>query len=562
MAIPCNCAGCLNNAPVPKKKIAIIGSGASGLTVMKELTALGHEVSCYECLPVIGGVYAKSYDHTTLTTSSCLTAYSDYSDGLEHRPKFWSDTEYLAYLDGFANKFNLRQYINFRTKVEKVQRCPKAGKWTVSFKRNRYSPPHRAYPAVEAENEEEPMEEESGFDGVCICTGTNTWASLPCFKGQDKFKGEIMHSEKYRSAEEFKGKRVLVVGSGESGSDICNEISKYASSTGLAIRGKHGHLIPRKQADGRVTDLNTNRCRYSNPYVLGDWVGYVNQLAKRFVASMGPADEEAMVLKKIAELNLGQNTSAFSKFGCKNAGFVEAMVLRGTSLHRGGFELTETKAIFGDGSTFECDVIVACTGYKNTFPFVEETHPDINEYGQNPRLLYKQIFHPNYNGEIAYFGFARPAFGSIPPTSEMQSRFYSMVMNGDLKLPCRGKMVEVALEDKAQYDWRFGYDAKRVKGLVDFQIYTDDLAKEMGVLPPLMKIFFQKPKLWMSIMFGPFTMHQYRLQGPYANPAIAAEVYERQPKGDFLECSITAAFLGASKILSILGFKQFKPNNF
>lgn len=63
--------------------------------------------------------------------------------------------------------------------------------------------------------------------------------------------------------------------------------------------------------------------------------------AKRFVASMGPADEEAKVLKKIAELNLGQSTSAFSKFGCKNAGFVEAMVLRGTSLHRGGFELTE-----------------------------------------------------------------------------------------------------------------------------------------------------------------------------------------------------------------------------
>lgn len=61
--------------------------------------------------------------------------------------------------------------------------------------------------------------------------------------------------------------------------------------------------------------------------------------AKRFVASMGPPDEEAKVLKKIADLNLSQSTSAFSKFGCKNAGFVEAMVLRGTSLHRGGFHL-------------------------------------------------------------------------------------------------------------------------------------------------------------------------------------------------------------------------------
>lgn len=106
--------------------------------------------------------------------------------------------------------------------------------------------------------------------------------------------------------------------------------------------------------------------------------------------------------------------------------------------------------MFGDGSTFECDVIVACTGYKNTFPFAEETHPDINEYGQNPRLLYKQIFHPNYGSEVAYFGFARPAFGSIPPTSEMQSRFYSMVVNGDLNLPCKTKMEKVALEDKVR----------------------------------------------------------------------------------------------------------------
>lgn len=51
----------------------------------------------------------------------------------------------------------------------------------------------------------------------------------------------------------------------------------------------------------------------------------------------------------------------------------------------------QNTAVFGDGTTFEADVIVACTGYRNTFPFVEETHPDINEYGQNPRLLYKQV---------------------------------------------------------------------------------------------------------------------------------------------------------------------------
>ncbi len=63
-------------------------------------------------------------------------------------------------------------------------------------------------------------------------------------------------------------------------------------------------------------------------------------------------------------------------------------------------------------------------------------------------------------------------------------------------------------------------------------------------------------------MFSSFTMHQYRLRGPYANPAVAEKVYAKSPVGDFHECSITAAFLVTSKILSAVGFSEFKPNNF
>ena len=71
-------------------------------------------------------------------------------------------------------------------------------------------------------------------------------------------------------------------------------------------------------------------------------------------------------------------------------------------------------------------------------------------------------------------------------------------------------------------------------------------------LPPLMKLFLTKPRIWWKIMFGPFTMHQYLLQGPFANPRRAALVYSKQPVGDFLECSITAAFLLTAKVLSLL----------
>ena len=619
-----------------KKSCLVVGAGASGLAVMKELTALNHTVKCFDENVRIGGVYTSSYDRTMLTTSSLLTAYSDYSDGREDKPVFWSDEEYLNYLDGFANEFSLYQHINFRSSVLKVTKCPKSGKWLVTVKvGGAHVAPHRStfllgrhisekqrcaartegaktlkafYAKCEVEGckkvksayaydyfdhvtgERKKMQPEAVFelvtyavDHVAICTGTNHWASLPRFEGQDCFiknGGTLVHSENYKKPEVFKGKRVLVVGAGESGSDITNEIASEASKVAIVVRGKHGHLIPRKQADGRVTDLNTNRCRYSNPYVLGDWVGYVNQLAKKFVAKHGSQDkpmEERKILQKIGELNIEQGTSAFSKFGCKNEGFVTAMVCKGAELHRDAFKLTDTGACFADGSTFDCDAVVACTGYRNSFPMFD--HPDcredvicskcgcrtkdLNAFGQNPRRLYKQIFVPVFpDGQVAFFGFARPAFGSVPPTAEMQAKYFALVVDGRICLPDTKCMEDQAKKDQANWEWRFGYDAKRVKGLVDFQLYTDDLAERMGCLPPLMKLFLTKPRIWWKIMFGPFTMHQYLLQGPFANPRRAALVYSKQPVGDFLECSITAAFLLTAKVLSLCGFSDFTPNNF
>merc|ERR1719230_1548179 len=539
------------------------------------------------------------------------------------------------YLDGYANKFGLYDHINFRTKVLKVTKCHVTNKWLVTTKSNAFFWPHRStfllprhldeeirrkcnqehgpkvladfYGRAEKEGFESvklkykyeyychvtgelkvmcPSQVEQGViktyavDQLAVCTGTNTWASLPTFDGQENFKGKIVHSENYKKPEVFKGQRVLVIGAGESGSDICNEIAGEASKVAIVVRNKHGHLIPRKQADGRVTDLNTNRCRYSNPYILGDWVGWANQHAKKFVAKHGNVDKplaERQILQKIGELNLSQGTSAFSKFGCKNEGFVTAMVTKGAELHRDAFMLTaDKKACFKDGTEFQCDAIVACTGYKNSFPFFE--HPEvcdklacfkcgmktkeIAQFGMNPRRLYKQVFCPIFDdGSVAFFGFARPAFGSIPPTVEMQSRLFAMVQNGK-KLPSTDEMECIAKKDQANWEWRFGYDAKRVKGLVDFQLYCDELAAEIGCLPPLTHLFFSKPMIWWKIMFSSFTMHQYRLVGPYANPAVCEPVYKKSPAGDFLECSITAAFLITAKILSILGFKQFTPNNF
>lgn len=542
-----------------KKHVCIIGGGTSALILMKELQEVGHTFECFELLNEIGGVYVKSYQDTILTTSSLMTAWSDFSDGKEASPRFWTAEEYLVYVNAFAKKHDLVKHISFRTSVQEARKCPETGKWHVTVLGG------RACKNIErcADIEEDPTATPRTilFDSLAVCSGTHMYSCLPEFPGQEKFKGELVHTEEYRNPSRFTGKRVLVIGAGESGSDVTNEISKVAAKVGIAIRGKHGHIIPRIQAGGRVTDLNTNRCRYSNPYAFGDWIGYVNQVAKRFVSYFGPPSDMKRVLQKIAELNIRQGTSAFSKTGCKNEGFVTAMVLRGAELHRDSFRLLEDRAVFDDGTEFQCDAIVACTGYRNCFPFFDKYHPDLAAAGCTPRGHYKQIISVDYP-EVGFFGFARPAFGSVPPTVEMQSRLFAMITNGEIQLPPKEEMIRIAAADQKNWETRFGYDAKRVKGLVDFQVYCDGIAEIIGCLPPLGRLFFTKPTLWFKIMFGPFTMHQYRLRGPHADPQRAEAVLRRQPTGDFLESSVTVSFLFLAKFLSLLGFSKFKPNNF
>ncbi len=549
----------------------IIGCGASGLTAIRQLTAAGHTVECYETFSQLGGVYTNTYDNTILITSSLLTAFSDYSDGKEADPTFWTSDEYLRYLCGYSDKYGLLDHVKFGTRVKQIWREEEKeqqkttygrGKWRATIQTNcNRAPSHDCHEYDSATEDSNECDTEVGpFDAILICTGTNSTPYLPHFPGEEEFEGDIIHSAEYRRPSDFEGKRVLVIGAGESGSDICYDLSKCAAAVGINIRDKHGHIIPRKQCTGHVTDCNTNRCRYSNPYVVGDWIGWTTQIAKVALTKLSTATPEVEVTRKIGELNIYQGTSAFSKFGCKNSGFVEAIVQHGASLHRGSLKLRPGGADFEDGSTFDCDVILACTRFRRTFPFaLEGDNADIDEYGQTPGLLYKQIFHPAYGGEVAYIGYARPAFGSIPPTAEMQARLFTMVLSGDVELPSRKGMEIAASSAASNWEMRFGCDAVH-KGIIDFQIYLDDLARTMRVMPPISKYALREPWLWLKLMFGPFTVHQYRLVGPDADGNTSREVYARQPMGNFLECCITAVFLITSHFLSLMGIKVFTPN--
>ena len=154
---------------------------------MKELTKLGHKVTCFESLPAIGGVYVKSYQNTILTTSSLLTAWSDHSDGKEDQPKFWSAEEYIEYMNNFAKKFDLIKNIRFSHDVLLVKKNEETGKWMVTAKGGRGCSDVERCETTPEDPLAEPYT--TAFDGIAICTGTNTFAANLNFPGQDRFKG-------------------------------------------------------------------------------------------------------------------------------------------------------------------------------------------------------------------------------------------------------------------------------------------------------------------------------------------------------------------------------------
>jgi len=79
---------------------------------------------------------------------------------------------------------------------------------------------------------------------------------------------------------------------------------------------------------------------------------------------------------------------------------------------------------FTDGTSADVDAIVTCSGYRAAFPFLDESV----KAGTDPRNWFKYIFY-NQDPSLAFVGFARPIFGSIPGLAEMQSRCVAKVFS-------------------------------------------------------------------------------------------------------------------------------------
>ena len=181
--------------------------------------------------PVHGSMYRYLWSNGP---KECLE-FADYTFD-EHFgqpiPSFPPREVLYDYIIGRAKANNVRRFIQFNTAVQWISYDEKAGKFAVT---------------VQTRDDGRTRTEE--FDKVIVATGHFSTPNMPSFEGFDKFPGRIMHSHDFRDAQEFAGKRLLVIGSSYSAEDIALQSKKYGASSvtvsyrtaadGLPMAGGH-----------------------------------------------------------------------------------------------------------------------------------------------------------------------------------------------------------------------------------------------------------------------------------------------------------------------------------
>ena len=208
-------------------KVAVIGGGASGLTAIKCCLDEGLTPVCFERRDDTGGMWYYSEEvvdgqssvmHSTIINSNKETmAFSDFPPDADI-PNHMHNTKVLEYLRKYAEKFSLKKHIRFRTEIVSAKRSAnfeKNGQWELIVK----------------DLQTDTVTTEI-YDALMVCTGHHANKHEPHFEGDNIFRGKILHSHDYRHFKGYEGKRVIVVGIGNSGLDVSVELSYVCKQVG------------------------------------------------------------------------------------------------------------------------------------------------------------------------------------------------------------------------------------------------------------------------------------------------------------------------------------------
>lgn len=421
--------------------IAVIGAGSSGIAAGKALRQKGLAFDIYEKGSNLGGMWryendnglSCAYRSLHIDTSRNNLGYPDFPISSD-KPDFLSHQDLLAYLEGYANHFDVKRSVRFNTEVASVTKLPD-GRWRVISN-----------------------DGERDYRAVIVANGHLWDARRPSFTGT--FSGTAIHSSEYRTAAPFDDKRVLVVGIGNSAVDIAVDLCKRAKSVTLSTR-TGAHVMP----------------KYMMGIPIDRWSAFMSAKLKF------PTLLTRMIMARLIYFAVGDQR----RFGLPRPThpmWREHATLSQELLPYIGHgwitikpniaSLEGDEIAFADGSRAPFDAVIYATGYRTTFPFLD---PVIFSVRDGEAVdLYRRITPPGQRG-LFFAGLVQP-IGPTIPLVEVQARWIAAALSGEMKLPAQPAMIEEVLahHDRKQ---RTYINSARYTLEVDGRSYKATLLKDI-----------------------------------------------------------------------------------
>jgi hypothetical protein len=356
--------------------VCVIGAGPAGLATARALRARGLDYDQVDRNADAGGLWdidapgSPIYEAAHFISSKTRSAFSGFpmDDGF---PDYPSHRQVLAYLRDFARHYGLRDRIAFGVSADRVTKNDD-GTWTV-----RRSDGSAAR-----------------YRGVVCCSGAQWTPSMPEVPGS--FSGEVMHSSAYRDLDQVRGKRVLVVGGGNSGCDIVVDAGRVAARAVISMR--RGYWIIPKHIFGVPADVFAE----SGP-ALPAWVQ--QRVFGRMLRLLNGSPEKLGLQRPDHKL--------FETHPLLNSNLPLSIQHGDVTARPGLRSASGTTVTFADGSAEDFDLIIMATGYRHSVPYAQEyfsseLHPDLylTNFSRQHAGLFGVSFTETNSGAYRHFDAA------------------------------------------------------------------------------------------------------------------------------------------------------------
>ncbi|MET8146775.1 flavin-containing monooxygenase [Actinoplanes sp. NPDC049668] len=362
--------------------VCVIGAGGSGLAAIKNLREQGFSVDCYERETSVGGAWNWRHDRspvyasTHLISSRPLTEFPDFP-----MPDDWPDyphhSQMLAYLERYARHFGLGDSIWFGTEVVSVAPVGD-GRWDVTTRSTGGG-----------------AERIQRYAAVIVANGHN-WSPKPLPVDTSAYRGQVIHASAYKDPAQLRGKKVLVVGGGNTGCDIAVEAAQQATTVWHSTR--RGYWYAPKYVLGRPADqVNDKLLQLRLPLRLRQWIYHRTlRLTVGDITRFGlprpdhrPYESHPVVNSQLVYyLGHGRITPLPDVTG-----------------------MDSSTVELADGRRVEPDLIITATGYLPRFEFLAPELLDIDEDGRPDLHLHAFARkHPT----LAVIGLLQPDAGLFP----------------------------------------------------------------------------------------------------------------------------------------------------